>query len=99
VGCECTQDGWPQENSPKQLAQDCWLAQGTHELATDECRREHRAYLESKHNHIVVLHHQAADIEGWHVMEGNGTRPVGETRQCDTLFRPYEDISGACMST
>jgi hypothetical protein len=56
VGCEPAQDGWPQENAPKQLAEDCRLAQGTHDLATDESRREHGAYLESKHNHIVVLH-------------------------------------------
>ena len=98
VGCERAQDRWPQENSPKQLAQDCWLAQGTHDLATDECRREHRAYLESKHNHIVVLHTQAADIEGWHSTQASGTRSDGETCKWDLFFRPDEHISGECVS-
>jgi hypothetical protein len=56
VGGERAQHGWPQENPSKQLAEDCRLTQGTHDLATDERRREHAAYLESKHNHIVMLH-------------------------------------------
>jgi len=55
-GCERAQNGWSEENSPKQRAEDCRLAQGAHDLTTDECRREHGAYLESKHNYIVVLH-------------------------------------------
>jgi len=41
---------------PKQLAEDCRLAQGTHDLATAESRCEYGAYLESKYSHIVVLH-------------------------------------------
>jgi hypothetical protein len=56
VGCKRAQNSWPQENAPKQLAEDGWLAQGTHDLATDESCREHGAYLEGQDNHIVVLH-------------------------------------------
>ena len=56
MGCERAQDGWPQKNAPEQLAEDCRLAQGTHDLATAESRCEYGAYLESKYSHIVVLH-------------------------------------------